>query len=174
VETRDPDYGVAGPNAAIARYLGGTAQDVGRVPRPDRLQRRTRGFGRLGGLIPRSQVERAQRDADAHARRINRIFDDFDVLVTPTTGKPAVGAAEWEGLGAVRTLLGMADTYPFTPIWNHTGQPAMSVPSPGMSDTGLPMGVQLISPPSGEETLLSLAAQLEAEVGWPARRPLVS
>jgi amidase len=174
VETRDPDYGLAGPNAAIARYLGGAAQDVGRVPRPDRLQRRTRGFGRLGGLIPVSQVERARRDAEAHARRIDRIFDDFDVLVTPTTGKPAVGAAEWEGLGAVRTLLGMAETYPFTPIWNHTGQPAMSVPAPGMSDTGLPIGMQLISPPSGEETLLSLAAQLEAEVGWAARRPPVS
>ena len=47
----------------------------------------------------------------------------------------------------------------------------MSVPAPIMSDTGLPLGVQLVSPPSGEERLLSLAAQLEAEVGWPDRRP---
>jgi amidase len=174
VETRDPDYGLAGPNALIARYLGGVAQDVGRVPRPDRLQRRTRGFGRIGRLFPQSQVEKAQREAEAHARRIDHIFDDFDVLVTPTTGRPPVGAAQWEGMSALRTMLEMADTYPFTPIWNHTGQPAMSVPAPGMSDTGLPLGMQLISRPDGEETLLSLAAQLEAEVGWPARRPPVS
>jgi amidase len=174
VETRDPDYGIAAGNALVARYLGGAAQDVGRVPRQDRLQRRTRGFGRIGGLFPQSQIAKAQRDAEAHGRRIDRIFEGVDVLVTPTTGRPPVGAAQWEGMSALRTMLEMGDTYPFTPIWNHTGQPAMSVPAPIMSDTGLPLGVQLVSPPSGEETLLSLAAQLEAEVGWPARRPPVS
>ena len=109
-----------------------------------------------------------------HAERINRIFADFDVLVTPTTGKPPVGAAEWEGMSALRTLLGNADAYPYTGIWNHTGQPSCSVPAPSVSDRGLPLGVQLIGPPDSEETLLSVAAQLEADVGWTARRPPLS
>jgi amidase len=85
-----------------------------------------------------------------------------------------VSAIQWEGLGAVRTLIAMAETYPFSGIWNHTGQPSCSVPAPGMSERGLPLGVQLVGPPDSEPAILSLAAQLEAAVGWPARRPPVS
>ena len=88
----------------------------------------------------------------AHAGRINRLFGDVDVLVTPTTGKPPVGAAEWEGMSAARTLVGMADAYPYTGIWNHTGQPSCSVPAPSLSDKGLPLGVQLVGPPDSETT----------------------
>ena len=91
--------------------------------------------------------------------------------MTPTTGKPPVGAAEWEGMSAARTLLGLADAYPYTGIWNHTGQPSCSVPAPSLSNKGLPLGVQLVGPPDSETTLLSLAAQLEADVGWTTRRP---
>ena len=171
VDVRDPDYGLAAGNGFVVRFLAGIAQDVAGVPRPDRLQRRTRGFGRLGRPIPARMVARARRDALAHAGRINRLFGDVDVLVTPTTGKPPVGAAEWEGMSAARTLVGMADAYPYTGIWNHTGQPSCSVPAPSLSDKGLPLGVQLVGPPDSETTLLSLAAQLEADVGWTSRRP---
>ncbi|MBA2630956.1 MAG: amidase, partial [Thermoleophilaceae bacterium] len=101
-------------------------------------------------------------------------FEDVDVLITPTTGRPPVDAAEWEGLSAARTMIGMAEVYPFTAIWNHTGQPACSVPAPTLSDRGVPLGVQLVGRPDGEGVLLSLAAQLEADVGWPQRRPPVS
>ena len=171
VDVRDPDFPVAAGNAFVTRYLAGIAEDVARVPRPDRLQRRTRGFGRLGRPFPKSLVQRAKRDAVEQAERINRLFTDFDVLVTPTTGKPPVRAAEWEGMSAMRTLLGNADAYPYTGIWNHTGQPSCSVPAPNVSDRGLPLGVQLIGRPDSEETLLSLAAQLESDVGWTERRP---
>ena len=39
---------------------------------------------------------------------------------------------------------------------------------------GLPLGVQLVGRPDSEETLLSLAAQLESDVGWTQRRPTLS
>jgi amidase len=81
-----------------------------------------------------------------------------------------VDAAQWEGLGALRTLLGMARAYPFTSIWNMTGQPAISVPAPPAGD-GLPVGAQLIGPPESEPLLLSVAGQLERELGWAERRP---
>jgi amidase len=67
----------------------------------------------------------------------------------------------------------MAEAYPFPAVWNMTGQPAISIPGPPSSD-GLPIGAQLISPPDGENRLLSLAAQLEAELDWPDRRPRLS
>jgi amidase len=64
----------------------------------------------------------------------------------------------------------MARAYPFTSIWNMTGQPAISVPAAPASD-GLPVGAQLIGPPESEPLLLSVAGQLERELGWPERRP---
>jgi amidase len=64
----------------------------------------------------------------------------------------------------------MATVYPFTGVWNMTGQPAISIPAPPSRD-GLPIGAQLIGPAHGEERLLGLAAQLERELRWPAKRP---
>jgi amidase len=94
------------------------------------------------------------------------------VLLTPTTARPPVGAAQWEGLGALRTLLEMAAVYPFTGVWNITGQPALSIPGPPAD--GLPVGAQLVAPPNGESRLLALAAQLEHQLAWPGLRPSVA
>jgi amidase len=163
----DPDYGAAAD--ALIRYLCGIAQDAERFPRPERLQRRTRGFARMGELIPDALLERARRDEARHAARINEVFRAHDVVLTPTTARPPVDAALWEGRSALRTLLGMAAAYPFTGIWNMTGQPALSVPAPPVE--GLPVGAQLVGPPDGEARLLGLAAQLEAELGWTKHRP---
>jgi amidase len=169
VSERDPEYGRASDSATV-RYLSGIAQDAERFPRRERLQRRTRGFVRMGRVIPSALLERARRDEARHAARINELFREYDVLLTPVSIRSPVGAAEWEGMGATRTLLGMANIYPFTAIWNMTGQPAISIPAPPSSD-GLPIGAQLIGPPEGEARLLALAAQLEGELGWAGRRP---
>lgn len=169
VTEHDPSYGRAS-DAIVARYLNGIAEDSKRFTKLERLQRRTRGFIRLGNLVPRPLVARAMRDEARHAARIGELFRDDDVLLTPTTARPPVKAAHWEGLGALRTLLGMAMVYPFTGLWNMTGQPAISIPAPPASD-GLPVGAQPIAPAQGEPRLLALAAQLERELGWPARRP---
>jgi amidase len=64
----------------------------------------------------------------------------------------------------------MSRTYCFTPMWNHTGQPAAAVPA-GFTASGLPRSVTLVGRPSAETTLLSLAAQIEAERPWADRRP---
>jgi amidase len=173
VERRDSSYGLAS-NSITPRYLRGIADDAAAVDRPQRLQRRTRGFARLGSLIPDRLLAAARRDEATHAERINRVFEHADVLLTPVAAKPPVAAAQWEGLSAPRTLMGMIAAYPYTSVWNMTGQPACSLPAPSLSRDGLPIGMQLIAPPDGEGVLLSLAAQLEAEIGWPDRRPPVS
>jgi amidase len=172
VVERDPDYGRAS-DAFTVRYLAGIAQDAATVPRPERLQRRTRGFARIGGLVPNALVQRALRDEEGHRARIGELFRDHDVLVTPVSTRPPVRAAEWEGMSALRTLLGMANVYPFTGIWNMTGQPALAIPAPQSSD-GLPIGAQLVGPPDSEARLLALAAQVEPELGWPEWRPPVA
>ncbi len=172
VERHDPAYNEIGA-VFMPRYLRGIADDAADLARPELLQRRTRGFARLGRALPDSVVERAIRDEARQAARINRVFERYDVLMTPTTARPPVGAAEWEGLGAVRTLLGMVRVYPYTATWNATGQPAASVPA-GFSSEGLPLAVQLVGRAHDEATLLSLAAQVEAERPWAGARPPVS
>jgi amidase len=115
-------------------------------------------------------VERALAAEPKHAARIGRLFQDNDVLLTPTIARPPVVAGKWEGRGALTTLLGAAPYVPFTTPWNLTGQPAAAVPA-GFTDAGLPLSVQLIGRPNAEATLLSLAAQVEAERPWTEQRP---
>jgi amidase len=172
VSQRDPDWGSIGDNFT-PRYLRGHAEEVGRVPHPERLERRTRGFGRLGRLIPQPLFERARREERADATRVNAIFDDHDVLITPVMGGAALPVRKWEGRGALWTLLGMGRFYPFAGVWNHLGNPAASVPA-GFTADGLPLAVQIIGRPGDESTLLSLAAQLEAERPWADAKPPIS
>jgi amidase len=172
VREEDPRHGLAGNNVAT-RYLAGIADDVRAVPRPERLEARTRGFGRLGSLYPERIVERAVRAAERDARRINELFERFDVLITPVVGEVPFEVGRWDGRGALRTLIGMSRPFCFAPIFNHTGQPAASVPA-GFDEDGLPLAVQLIARPDDEATLISLAAQIEAERPWADARPPVS
>jgi amidase len=172
VAQRDPAWDGIGNNIT-PRFLRGVADTVDEVPHPERLERRTRGFGRLGRLIPDGIYEHALRGRDADAARVNAIFDSFDVLITPVMGGTAVPVRRWEGQGALRTVLGMSRFYPYCVPWNHLGNPAMSVPT-GFAEDGMPLAVQIIGRPGDESTLLSLAGQLEAERPWAASRPPIS
>jgi amidase len=124
----------------------------------------------MGGLTARRSVRRAVAAIPKHAQRINRVFDDHDVFLTPTVGTSPVEVGRWDGKGALRTLIGMGRVYPFTGVWNYTGQPAAAIPA-GFTADGLPLSVQLVGRPGDEETLLSLAAQIEAERPWADRIP---
>jgi len=173
VEQRDPDWGGVGNNIA-ARFLVGVAETVEAVPHPERLESRTRGFGRLGSIVPRGLYERARTEGRAADRaRVNAIFESHDVLVTPVMGGTALPVRRWEGKGALRTVLGMGRFYPYCVPWNHLGNPAMAVPA-GFDADGMPLSVQFVGRPGDEATLLSLAAQLEAERPWADARPPIS
>ncbi len=172
VRRHEPSFGMIGSNF-VPRYLGGIHEEIETVPSPERLEPRTRGFGKLGAAYPDAVVRRATRAAAANAEKINRSWSEFDVLVTPSVGETAIEIGRWEGKGALRTVLGMSRTYCFTPIWNHTGQPAAAVPA-GFTAKGMPRSVTLVGRPNGEPTLISLAAQIEAERPWADRRPPVS
>ena len=172
VERRDPDWGMVGNNFT-PRYLHGIKLDYDRVPHPDRLESRTKSFARLGRLNGGRIVRRARRGEARDARRILSVFERADVLLIPVTGEPAFEVGRWDGMGALRTVVGMSRTYPFTGPWNHLGNPAASVPA-GFTEDGLPLAVQLVGRPNDETTLLSLAAELEAERPWADRLPPVS
>ena len=169
------DFGRTMGNRFVATYLSGIREEEATLPNKNRLEPRTRGMARLGKrVVSKGALAKAigpGREADT--ARLDRLYEDHDVLLTPVTGEPPVEIGKWEGKGALRTVLGMSRTYPYTPIWNHTGQPAASVPS-GISDDGLPIGTMLIGRTDDESTLISLAAQMESEHPWAARRPPIA
>jgi amidase len=172
VARRDPSWGQIG-NGDVPLYLAGIAEHFGQVPHPELLERRTRGIARLGRAIPERVVRGARAGRAKHSARVNALFDDFDVLLTPAVGEPAVPIGRWEGRGALWTLLGMSRTYPFAIPWNYLGNPAAAIPA-GLTDDGVPLSVQLIAAPNREDLLLSLGSQLEAELEWPSLRPPIS
>jgi amidase len=172
VSPRDPDWGSIGDTIS-ARFLKGVAETVEEVPHPERLESRTRGFGRLGKILPEWLYRQAIARRPAEQERVNAIFDSVDVLVMPVMGGTALPVRRWEGKGALQTVLGMSRFYPYCVPWNHLGNPAMSVPF-GFGSDEMPLAVQIIGRPGEEETLLSLAAQIEAERPWADRRPPIS
>jgi amidase len=65
-----------------------------------------------------------------------------------------------------------ARVFPFTPPFNFSGQPSMSLPLE-MDANGLPIGMMFTGRYGDEATLFRLAAQLEKEAPWQDRRPQV-
>jgi amidase len=115
-----------------------------------------------------------------YLRRISRAitswWDGYDILVTPTLAKPAIeiGALDpGPDEEPITTLINSGTWVPFTPVWNVTGQPAISLPLAQSADL-LPIGVQFIGAPAAEEILISLAAQIEEARPWADRRPRVA
>jgi amidase len=170
VSKRDPDYGPGAMAAVVVRYLRGIHDDAGTLAHPERLERRTRGMVRLGGLIPIAVIERALAGEAQLARRLGSVLEDHDLLLTPATASPPPRIGQLEGRGALWTLNAAAAMVPYSGVWNATGQPAASVPA-GFGPDGLPRAVQLVARANDEATLLSLAAQLEAERPWAQQRP---
>jgi amidase len=170
---RDIDYPPsAGLTNAIPRYFRGVYDEVRALPHPERLERRTRAFARIGGLISDRRVD-AMRAAEGDiAARVQTIFDDVDVVITPgtATGPSRVGA--YARRGAISTLALIAARVPFQAMFNVTGQPAAVVPW-GLDGDGIPTSIQLVGRPFDEATLLSLGAQIEEARPWAHRRPPV-
>jgi amidase len=165
---RDPDYGQVQPLFG-PRYARGAWLDAQRFERRAELERRARGVASVGARMGR-MAARARAKEAARAAKINAIFDEHDLLVTPVTAAQPARVGRYEGAGALRTFLPGADYACYTAVWNVTGQPAASVPA-GFDAEGMPMAVQLVARPGDEATLLAVAAQLEAARPWADARP---
>jgi amidase len=174
VVVRDPAYPLPSIYGNfLPRFLRGISDDADAQAHPERLEARTRTMARMGSFFSDRRME-AVRAAEARvSARIQSIFDDVDVVVTPGTANGPSRIGAYQHRGAVSTLLLVAQRVPYFPVWNLTGQPAAVVPWDFDGD-GLPISVQLVGRPFDEATLLSLSAQIEAARPWAHRRPPVS
>jgi amidase len=169
VHAHDLPVTLAMSSRVAVRNLAGAADEAGQVDHPERLERRTRSMVRTARVASRL-LPRARRGQDADAQAVGALFEDHDLLLTPTVAGPPAPVGTWSGRGAARTWQGNVERYPYTALWNHLGNPAASVPA-GFDTAGLPLSAQLVARPGAETTLLSVAAEIEEARPWTQHRP---
>jgi amidase len=108
----------------------------------------------------------------AFTRQLVELLEPYDMLLTPALAERplALGTLDPAVPNPLDTFARSGLFTPFTPVFNASGQPGISLPL-FHGDDGLPLAVQLVSRPAQEETLLALAGQLEEARPWAARRP---
>ncbi len=149
--------------------------------------------GLIGGSISATEYAGAVHTLQLTARRMAPFFERHEVLLTPTLAAPPalIGALQpsaaeqrlmgvvnafnagrlMKALGAIRLQAEKTFAYiPFTPLFNATGQPAMSVPL-HWNAAGLPIGMQFVARLGADATLFRLGGQLERARPWFDRRP---
>ncbi|MHB8464102.1 MAG: amidase [Acidimicrobiales bacterium] len=130
----------------------------------------------LGRSYSAAQYLTAQEWLQRLSRRVAGWFDDgFDLLLTPTMAEPPPLLGEFDSPpdNPLQGLVRAASLVPFTPPFNVTGQPAISLPMHSNA-AGLPIGVQLVAPYGREDVLIQIAAQLERAQPWSHHIPPVS
>jgi amidase len=148
---------------------------VGRPATEDDVEPLTWALTQIGRALDAGAYLTSVQELQKITRQIALAFDDIDVLLTPTLAEPPVllGTFDSPEDQPLTGLFRAASYVPFTPPFNVTGQPAISVPL-HWNDEGLPIGSQFVGRFGDEETLLALAGQLEAAAPWADRRPPVS
>jgi aspartyl-tRNA(Asn)/glutamyl-tRNA(Gln) amidotransferase subunit A len=165
-EIRDVDLTVPTDRTLqIAEAYAVHAEFVTRSPelyQPETLRRI-----RTGQNVSPETLLECRRELEQVRHDIVSVFTDVDVLVTPTTPISAPGIAELQknpDLLRPRELLLLRNTRPVN-VW---GLPAISVPC-GFTETGLPIGLQIIGPHWGETAVLRIAHAYEQATAWHKR-----
>jgi len=107
---------------------------------------------------------KAQRARIEFRQGLVALFTRIDVLLTPTTPITAPTIEQCRAEAPIFAL--MRCTFPF----NLAGLPALSVPC-GLSEAGLPIGLQIAGRHFAEATVLRVGAAYEQASGWRGRLP---
>ena len=172
-----------------------TSKLAGRKVTSGDFEPSTYALGLLGRALTASDYAKARRRLGVLSREVATFFTTIDVLLTPTCASPpfVIGAlqpqagelalvkvinaldAGWllDAIGVLKPLAMKAfDFIPWTPVFNVTGQPAMSMPLHWNAEQ-LPVGVHFVARFGDEATLFRLAGQLERARPWADRLPPV-
>jgi amidase len=167
-------YASRGP-AAAANFAAGMArlvEQVGREPEPDELEPLTWASYKAGQRQTGADVMRSLQETRMLNRRTLAAFEDIDVYLCPVMGEPPpeIGFIDPVGLEPKEVNRRQGRIFPYTPPFNFSGQPSLSLPL-ALSATGLPIGMMFTAKYADEATLFRLAGQLETEAPWKDRRP---
>ena len=161
---------VFGPQVSLGLMYGQLL--AGREPADDEIEPLSRVLFENAQRLPSVGYLGAVAQMQAVARGIVAFFAEYDLLLTPALAARPVPIGDLHGCGEdpMADLMRSGAFTPFTSLFNATGQPAISVPL-GFGDDGLPTAAQLIAKPLGEDTLLQVAAQMEAAIGRQQQAP---
>jgi amidase len=162
-------------SVGCASGIDGMAREMGKTPTPEFFEPLTWAFREIGSQVSASDYALAIHQLHAISREVAKFFVDYDVYLTPTLAELPVPIGTFDSTAddPLHGLFRSGIFTPFTPIFNVTGQPGMSMPLYWNSD-GLPVGTHFIARFGDEATLFRLAAQLEEARPWAHRRPSVS
>ncbi len=169
------------------------AEAAGKRVSADDFDPATLGVGLFGTILKASDYARAKRYVQTVSRSVGAFFEKYDVLLTPVLSQPPVKigslkpsageqalikfigrtGATWilSALGIIKPLAAQTFEFiPWTPVFNVTGQPAMSVPL-HWNEAGLPIGMHFVGKWGDEASLFRLAGQLEEAKPWFDKAP---
>lgn len=155
-------------SAGVRRWV----EKLGREPGEGEIEGLARRGYEAGKRITGDQALWGWQQLRIMNRQILRHFEDFDVYLTPVLGTTP---PKHELLDTLTDDLRAFDkaqsqTFPFTPPFNFTGQPSLSLPLHQSAD-GLPIAMMFTARYADEATLYRLAGVLEKEMPWKDRRP---
>ncbi len=137
--------------------------------RPDDYSANTRERLELGTLLPATLYLRASRVRQVIVNAYRDLFRQIDVLVTPTSPFASYRIEDTPAEPVRDSGDRMMSLVRFTGPFNATGQPAITLPC-GLTEDGLPIGVQLAGRPFAELNLLQVAHALEHELAGSVSR----
>ncbi|CCV03889.1 6-aminohexanoate-cyclic-dimer hydrolase [Mesorhizobium metallidurans STM 2683] len=177
--------------AAVAGMMRLEGARVGRSVSGD-IERATRVIGRLGEIASAGEIYAVLQRLHATSRRLITETAQYDAVLMPIIAHPPLACGAMDPKGADEFIESMLDRLHLTrllrfkpllgqlmdkSLWfthwpaiqNVSGQPSIALPV-HVTAAGLPLGIQAAGRPGDEETLLSLAAQMEKISGWLTRR----
>ena len=169
---------------------------VGRAATPNDVEATTWALNLLGSALSAGDFVHAEHYLRSSARKMGEFFESFDLLLTPTLSVPPFPTGSLQPpshelalikilgrlrAGKVLKMMGaleksaekVFDVIPYEPLFNVSGQPAMSVPL-YWNAQNLPIGVHVVAKYGAEATLFRVASQLEQARPWMNLRPPVS
>jgi amidase len=145
---------------------------LGRRIGDDEIEPRNATYRRAGRKLSAAAYLQSRAWLGMWARRMADWWTGHDLLLTPTLGAPPPELGWFTAAGPEEEGARIASFIPYTPQFNMTGQPAVSLPlhwTPG----GLPVGVQLVAAYGREDLLVRIASQLEQAAPWSHRHPVM-
>jgi amidase len=153
-----------------------TATAMGRTIGPDTLEPVTLNLFEFANNYTVVDVANMFEKGRLLRYQVGTLFEDVDVLLTPTLPRPAEFHGRYATTNADLTaemfMKGDTEYFQFLGLFNITGQPSVSLPL-GQASDGLPIGVQVVGRFADEDTLVRLARDMEEAMPWADRLPPV-
>jgi amidase len=159
----------------LGYFMEHFAQATGRRIGPRTVEAVTLEVYRYARRLTAIQVEEAMAWQNQVCRSVGAAMRGYDVLLTPGLARDVARLGELDQNARGVDMLGwwnhiLQGYSVFTALFNSTGQPAVMLPL-WQAKSGLPLAMQFVGRPADEETLYSLAGQLEQAKPWAGRRP---